>query len=115
MKKKIFLSAIALLSFKSYAENQTEKGTEPMQTQKETLKPFSSEAQQLVIGGTYVHYSGKNYKVLAVARHSETLAEEVVYQQLYGTNDVWVRPLPMFVEEVAINGVMQPRFKFVNA
>jgi len=68
----------------------------------------------VVIGAIYEHYKKKSYKVLAVARHSETLEEMVVYQALYGDGGIWVRPLPMFLENVEIEGIIQPRFRFVQ-
>jgi hypothetical protein len=66
--------------------------------------------------GKYQHYKGKQYEVLAVAHHSETLEELVVYKALYDTPDfgygaVWVRPKKMFEEEVLIDGVMRKRFE----
>ena len=64
----------------------------------------------VVIGGKYEHYKGKPYRVLAVAKHSETLEEMVVYQQLYGEEGVWVRPLGMFLETVEVEGKIIPRF-----
>lgn len=64
--------------------------------------------------GEYEHYKGKRYKVIGVARHSETLEELVVYQALYGENGLWVRPLEMFFENVEINGKQTPRFKYLN-
>jgi hypothetical protein len=76
--------------------------------------PLSSLAKTIVIDGLYEHYKGLRYKVLAVARHSETLEELVVYQALYGESGVWVRPLIMFLENVTINGKSQPRFKPVR-
>jgi hypothetical protein len=69
-----------------------------------TLPSFSLAAQSLVPGNIYEHYSGKKYKFLSVARHSETLEELAIYQALYGKLDVWVRPLDMFLEHVTING-----------
>jgi len=62
------------------------------------------------IGGRYRHYKGNEYTVLAIARHSETLEEMVVYKALYGDGQVWVRPLSMFTESVSVNGVEMPRF-----
>ena len=60
--------------------------------------------------GFYKHYKGGLYQVLEVARHSETLEPLVVYRALYGEHGLWVRPLPMFIETVTIEGVTQPRF-----
>lgn len=68
----------------------------------------------IVIGGKYEHYKGKPYRVLAIARHSETLEEMVVYQQLYGEKGVWVRPLGMFLENVEVDGKVIPRFKYME-
>lgn len=65
---------------------------------------------ELYIGGRYRHYKGNCYRVLAVAKHSETLAPHVVYQAEYGDGQVWVRPLDMFVETV--NGA--PRFAYIG-
>jgi len=64
--------------------------------------------------GKYRHYKGNEYEVIAVARHSETLEEMVVYKALYGQEDVWVRPLKMFLEDVDVDGVMVPRFALVE-
>lgn len=61
--------------------------------------------------GTYRHYKGNEYEVLGVAHHSETMEELVVYRALYGEHELWVRPLEMFVENVMINGITQPRFR----
>ena len=70
--------------------------------------------QMLKIGGLYRHYKGKNYRVIAQATHSETLEQMVVYQALYGEGGMWVRPLAMFLEDVTIEGVPQPRFALVE-
>jgi hypothetical protein len=75
------------------------------------LPCFSPEAQLVAVGSLYEHYKGHRYKILSIARHSETLEELVVYQAMYGEGDVWVRPLDMFFETVEIRGEMQPRFK----
>jgi hypothetical protein len=60
--------------------------------------------------GVYRHYKGNNYEVLGVARHSETEEALVVYRCLYGDYGLWVRPLAMFMETVAIEGQKKPRF-----
>ncbi len=63
--------------------------------------------------GEYEHYKGKHYKVIGVAKHSETQEEMVVYQALYGNGDMWVRPLTMFMEEIEVDGKKKPRFRFI--
>ena len=65
---------------------------------------------EVKIGGIYRHYKNKEYKVLALATHTETLEKMVVYQALYGEEAVWVRPLAMFMEMVEIGGKKIPRF-----
>lgn len=64
--------------------------------------------------GKYKHYKGNLYEVIGIARHSETLEDMVVYRALYGDFDLWVRPLTMFQENVEINGVIMPRFKYLG-
>ena len=73
-----------------------------------------SEAAKAIKAGEYEHYSGRRYRLIVVARHSETIEEMVVYQALYGDGNIWVRPLAMFCEEVEVNGVRVPRFQFIR-
>ena len=68
------------------------------------------------IHGIYRHYkTGNTYRVIALAKHSETLEDMVVYEAQYD-NDMskaWVRPRAMFEEEVEWpkgSGSMVPRF-----
>lgn len=44
--------------------------------------------------GRWRHFKGKEYQVLGMARHSETLEQLVVYRALYGEGGLWVRPRP---------------------
>ena len=64
--------------------------------------------------GKYRHYKGGIYEVVAIARHSETLEDMVVYRALYGEGDVWVRPLSIWLEQVEINGSAVNRFEIIN-
>ena len=64
--------------------------------------------------GVYKHYKGNEYRVLAIASHSETLEKMVVYQALYGEYGIWVRPISMWNEIVDVNGVETLRFKFLR-
>ena len=65
----------------------------------------------LKIGKKYRHFKGKEYLVMHIAKHSETLEELVVYQALYGEMGVWVRPLEMFLEQVEVDGQTVNRFE----
>jgi hypothetical protein len=64
--------------------------------------------------GLYRHFKGKDYRVLGLARHSETREPFVVYQALYGERGLWVRPAAMFTETVEAAGRRGPRFAWVG-
>jgi hypothetical protein len=64
--------------------------------------------------GQYKHFKGNKYKVLHLARHSETLEPMVVYQALYGDFGIWVRPAAMWNETVEHNGKLVKRFEFCS-
>ncbi len=63
--------------------------------------------------GIYQHFKGNRYRVMALARHSETREEMVVYQALYGERGIWVRPLAMFDETLERDGKTLKRFEFI--
>jgi len=69
--------------------------------------------------GRYQHFKGNFYKVIGIARNSETLEEFVVYQALYiskefGKNALWIRPKKMFLEKVTHDEKKVPRFKYIG-
>ena len=49
--------------------------------------------------GRYRHYKGGEY----------------LYRPLYNQTGFWVRPFAMFLEPIAFNGMVQPRFSKVDA
>ena len=61
---------------------------------------------EITIGKTYKHYKGNMYKVIALAKHSETLEDMVVYQSVK-TNEIWVRPKRMWSEIVDDKGTLR--------
>ena len=64
--------------------------------------------------GTYRHFKGGMYKVIAIAKHTETGEEMVVYRSLDDERQLWVRPLAMFKEKVKVDGKPVPRFEFIE-
>jgi hypothetical protein len=75
-----------------------------------SLPPLPSEPRP----GLYRHYKGNEYRVLGLARHSETQEVLVVYDALYGERGRWVRPAGMFTETVEVNGRRVPRFERIG-
>ena len=64
--------------------------------------------------GIYEHYKGNRYKVIDIARHSETDELLVLYRLMYGDENLWVRPFEMFFEKVTIDGKVVERFKYIG-
>ncbi len=63
--------------------------------------------------GTYRHYKGGIYEVVAMAHHSETLEDMVVYvSKAEGSH--WVRPAKMWDEEVEVDGKTVKRFTKID-
>jgi len=66
--------------------------------------------------GKYRHFKGKEYMVIGIAKHSETLEDMVIYEPFYESNIAkqWVRPLTNFIEEVEVGGKKMPRFEYIG-
>lgn len=62
------------------------------------------------MGKYYRHFKGNIYKLLHIAKHSETLEDIVVYQAMYGERGIWVRPKSMFDEVIERDGRLIRRF-----
>ena len=58
----------------------------------------------------YRHFKGGVYRLVGIAKDSETLEEMVVYQAMYGERQMWVRPKEMFFEKVERDGKVFERF-----
>lgn len=60
------------------------------------------------------HYKGGKYKLVAIGQDSETLAQVVIYQALYGDQKFWVRPKDMFFGMVTFDGKEVNRFEEIT-
>ena len=66
-------------------------------------------------GKYYRHFKGNVYRVLHIAKHSETLEDIVVYQAMYGERGIWVRPKAMFEEVIERDGQTYRRISPISA
>ena len=64
--------------------------------------------------GKYRHFKGNEYEVIAIAKHSETTEDYVVYKALYGDGGMWVRPASMWNETVERDGMTYKRFTYIG-
>ena len=66
------------------------------------------------MGKYYRHFKENIYKILHIAKDSETLEDIVIYQTMYGKKGVWVRPKDMFVEIIEMDGKLIRRFTEIS-
>jgi hypothetical protein len=66
-----------------------------------------------MIRGTYRHFKGKLYVALAVVKHSETKEEMVLYTPI-DSEQLWVRPLSMWTEQIERPGYSGSRFTKIS-
>lgn len=64
--------------------------------------------------GLYRHYKGNLYRLLYIARHSETLEKMVIYQDVNNPEKIWARPASMWEETVEVGGERVSRFQYLG-
>ena len=72
----------------------------------------------VVINGIYKHFKGNTYKVLYIAKDSETLEDIVVYTDVNNNSKIWARKKDMFLSKVDKNKypdvVQEYRFELIK-
>jgi hypothetical protein len=60
-----------------------------------------TERETPKVGEIYKHFKGTYYEIIAIAKHTETLGDMVVYRAVGKPyNNTWVRPLNNFMSAV---------------
>ena len=62
--------------------------------------------QEISVGKIYRHYKGNIYKIIALAKHSETSEDMIIYQNVE-KGDIWTRPKTMWNEVVDDKGTLR--------
>jgi len=73
----------------------------------------SNEETYPLVGGIYDHYKGGKYKVLSLAKHTETNETMVVYKSIH-FGSVYVRPLDIWMSNVEIDKGFNEATEFVQ-
>lgn len=63
----------------------------------------------------FQHFTGRKYKLIGFGKDSETLENIVIYQELYGANQIWARTYKSFFgKKILRNGSEVDRFKEIT-
>ncbi len=69
-------------------------------------------------GQLYKHYKGDTYKIITLARHSESGEFLVVYERQTDIAHtgwrIYARPESMFFDHIEIDGYSGPRFEYIE-
>lgn len=72
----------------------------------------------IIPGQIYKHYKGDTYKILTLAKHTETEEDLVVYERITDIVHtgwrVWARPASMFDEVITTVDYTGPRFIYIE-
>lgn len=75
---------------------------------------WAYEKREVVSGAIFEHYKGNQYEIINIGKHSETLEEMVVYQKVNDPEDIWIRPLDVFLESILVGGKVIKRFRKIS-
>ena len=74
-----------------------------------------SEMDEVKIGSIYNHFKGREYIVVGLATHTETMGTLVLYRNYHDANDItWARPIEMFTESITREDYCGSRFAYVG-
>ena len=60
----------------------------------------------------FVDIENRRYRLVGLGKDTETQREVVIYQALYGSNEIWVRPYELFFGQVTLpNGEIADSFR----
>ena len=69
-------------------------------------------------GQLYKHYKGDTYKIITIAKHSETEEDLIIYERqtnlVHDGYKIWARPLKMFQENVETENYKGSRFEYLG-
>ncbi|OGI76368.1 hypothetical protein A3C57_01150 [Candidatus Nomurabacteria bacterium RIFCSPHIGHO2_02_FULL_33_12] len=69
-------------------------------------------------GQIYKHFKGDTYKILSLAKHTETEEWMIIYERqtdiVHTGWRVWARPENMFFEYIEKDGYNGPRFEYIS-
>lgn len=82
---------------------------------KESLWKKMLSERRLNTDRYFEHFKGGKYKLIAFGKDSETQEDVVIYQALYGDNQIWVRPSVVFNSKAILpDGSEVEMFKEIN-
>jgi len=64
-----------------------------------------------ISAGLYRHFKGTVYRVIYIAKHTETLEDMVIYVNNEDDEKIWARPASMWYEVVEREGGRYLRYK----
>ena len=82
---------------------------------KESLWKKMLSERRLNTDRYFEHFKGGRYKLIGFGKDSETLEDVVIFQALYGDNQIWVRPYELFFSKAKLpDGREVVRFRELN-
>lgn len=78
---------------------------------------YTKEYMKEITLGKWKHFKGDTYTVIGVAKHSENPDDEYVvyiHPDKDGNDQMWIRPVAMFLETIERDGKTMKRFEYLG-